>query len=229
MIDFRIVVLVEPQLSWDRVLACFKIHARHCFGWLAPWARWARFGRLWPLPRDVVLLAAGRGRLHRCCPSRLPAGRRCCCHAWSFLAAAVLHHPMSWHHASATRVVSCALFHPRDGPPCLSFRLPRCNPTHVPLPVATWVMTPGHSGDWTFLCLACPASRRWHARSALLPMPCESRQAPPLSGQLGARARVATNNQNRPAFIRSSQLVCFSPVAPSTEPLPPSALRPSVP
>jgi hypothetical protein len=136
-------VLVEPQPSWVRVLACFKIRAHHCFDWLAPWARWAGSGWLWPpLATAARCCAAGRWpwptapllseQVARWPPLLLPRvvmlGR--CCAALSHVLAPCLYclcHAM------------CALL-PSQWPAPPSFRLPRCTPrvSHYPSRCGWW-------------------------------------------------------------------------------------------
>jgi hypothetical protein len=114
----RFVKLVEPQPSWVRVLACFKIRASTTFGRLAPCSR---------SPCALALLAPAAGRGHtvlqasshvgrgrsalasrcpgpRCCARRWPLGRAQGC-AKAAAAAAwpswrSLHHSIHYHVAS---------------------------------------------------------------------------------------------------------------------------------
>jgi hypothetical protein len=72
------------------------------------------------------------------------------------------------------RLVDVALSHPFSSPtaPCpwvyaIAVVLGRC---------------PDHSGDWTFLCFACSAGRRWRARSALPPFALQVAPGIPVVG-----------------------------------------------
>jgi hypothetical protein len=113
-VERRVFVFVSSELVTFLVGAFEGVqHRFRLFG------RWARSPRV----HIVASPSVGRGRLHRCCPGRVPAGRRCCCHAWPCLATAELHRPVSWRVASATCAVPCARFRPSDGRPSFACRV----------------------------------------------------------------------------------------------------------
>jgi hypothetical protein len=127
MIGFRIVVLVEPQPSWVRVLACFNVHATISAGWPRGRAEpgLAGCGHLWLLSRGAVPLAVvccttAAESVARWPPLLLPhvAMLGCCCATQSHVLAPCL--------CSSCHAV-CTL-PPSYGLPCPSFLLPRCTP-----------------------------------------------------------------------------------------------------